>query len=108
MFSIYLIENKQDHKRYVGMTSRSVSTRFKEHCGNRNTFISKQIKKFSSDKFLTKPIACLEDRKSAMLKELECIVAFKSFYPHGYNIKCEGKLAEYLLACSSSQLSFDY
>ena len=52
---IYLITNKNNNKKYVGKTSRTVAARFAEHCrcANRGsqTYFHKAIRKYGADSF---------------------------------------------------------
>ena len=48
---IYCIENKINHKKYIGLTTRSIEERFSEHC-KADTVIGEAIRKYGVDNFM--------------------------------------------------------
>lgn len=106
MFHVYLIENKISHKKYVGMTSRDTATRFKEHCGKRKTKISNAIHKYGKNLFSITTIASYNNHSSAIYNELKNILKLSTVAPNGYNVRCDGKAAQFIRAAVSGQLSF--
>lgn len=105
MFSIYAIINKTTNRAYVGMTSRSPSTRFSEHCGNRNTFISSQIRTLGKQNFILKVLAQTESLATALDIELHKIIKNNTLAPSGFNIQCRGKSKYHFFAERAGQLN---
>ena len=93
MYSVYLITNKINGKKYVGLTKRNVLERFKEHIsiGDKTT-IGKAIKKYGSQNFnvsiLEKNIETLVEATSI---EQYYIAWYNTFYGEGYNLTLGGE-----------------
>jgi hypothetical protein len=104
MFSIYAIIDKITNRAYVGMTSRSPNKRFAEHCGNRNTFISSQIRSLGKQNFILKVLAQTESLSSALDIELHKIIKNNTLAPKGFNIQCRGKSKYHFFAERAGQL----
>lgn len=90
MFTIYLITNKTNGKRYVGLTSRSIRERWLEHlsgarCGL-DTYIYRAIRKYGSESFTITTLDTSEDTDVASWREMFWISAFEtSNRDKGYN-----------------------
>lgn len=105
-YSVYQIENKINGKTYIGMTGRSVATRFREHCRPLDRFISRQIQKAGADNFVVHTIATFDTEREAREYETYCILKNKSQDPNGYNICCNGDIARfYALEIVGGQLN---
>lgn len=48
---IYGLRNKENNMMYIGQSTRSLKTRWKEHLRTKNTYISKILKEVGSDNF---------------------------------------------------------
>ena len=49
--SVYCIENRINNKKYIGITTRSLQKRFKEHC-KAESVIGKAIRKHKKENFI--------------------------------------------------------
>lgn len=89
---VYCIENLENCKMYIGQTTRELSERFREHCGNSGTSVSPKlknaIKKYGKECFCVEPIweknECTQNELDA--KEIELINKFNTLHPNGYNL----------------------
>ena len=88
---IYKIENKINHKIYIGQ-SIDPQRRFKEHCVDRNSLISKAIKKYGEQNFTLEILGNFIDYNE---KEQYYIKKYNSLVPYGYNIQKEGEEPPY-------------
>lgn len=98
-----MIYNKLSHKKYIGMTSRNVLTRFKEHCGKRRSKISQAIQKDGKNIFELKILSKTEKYSIAAYEELKNICALHTIAPHGYNVRCNGQASNFLLTCATGR-----
>lgn len=83
--AIYKIENKVNHKIYIGQSSDPIR-RFKEHCGkneNYSSLIRKAIIKYGQENFNFKVLEWTENYND---REKYWINYFRSLVPNGYNI----------------------
>lgn len=93
---VYCIENLENGKKYIGQTTRDLTERFREHCGNSGTSVSPKlknaIKKYGKDCFCVDAIWESEDCTQAELdaKEMELIDKTGTLHPNGYNLTCGG------------------
>lgn len=83
---IYKITNKLTGKCYIGQTSRTLSTRWKEHCNQNYCIVDKVIKKYGKDNFSIEEIDCAETLDELNSKEIYWINYYNSKVPNGYNI----------------------
>ena len=89
---VYCIENLENGKKYIGQTTRDLTERFREHCGNSGTSVSPKlknaIKKYGKDCFCVDPIWESEECTQAELdaKEMELIEEIGTLHPNGYNL----------------------
>ena len=90
MAYIYLITNKLNNKKYIGVTNNSLEKRWKSHLYDTNV-ISKAIKKHGAENFLIESIHECTTMDEAYALEPKFIVEYKSKYPNGYNISDGGK-----------------
>jgi len=82
---VYVIQNSQNKKIYVGQTTRTIEIRWTEHRNNKDRLLNNDIKKYSKESFtfiLTKKI----DDDKLDDEETEFINEYNSLYPNGYNI----------------------
>jgi group I intron endonuclease len=95
--TIYLIQNMENGKKYIGQTTRSdLSERFREHCGNSQTSICPKlrnaIKKYGKDCFIMEPLWTSDvcDQHELDNKEIELIEKYNTLNPNGYNLTIGG------------------
>ena len=75
---VYLITNKTNNKKYVGITRRSLEERFSEHC-KANSLIGRAIRKHGVENFCIQRIDVAENELELFEKEIDYIDYFKSF-----------------------------
>jgi group I intron endonuclease len=95
--TIYMIENLENGKRYIGQTvRRDLNERFREHCGNSQTSVCPKlrnaIKKYGKECFIVEPIWTSEtcDQVELDNKEIELIKEYNTLSPNGYNLTVGG------------------
>lgn len=86
---IYLVENQVNHKKYVGLTTRNLEIRWKEHTRHSSQAIDKAIQKYGKDNFTIKKIDECPDEELDE-KEKYWIQYFNSV-EEGYNISFGGR-----------------
>lgn len=82
---IYLITNKLNDKRYVGLTTRTSEERFKEHIFG-TQFIDREIQKYGIDNFTLEVLCRPKTIKELQEKEKYWADKLNTYYPNGYNI----------------------
>jgi group I intron endonuclease len=92
---VYLIENNTNGKKYVGITTRGASFRFKTHCKsaeNGSTFrIHAAIRKYGPDNFTVTVLEHAEKRSELYSLERKWISHYDSMnYSLGYNMTSGG------------------
>lgn len=94
---IYLITNKLNHKRYVGLTIQTIDRRWKYHQEQaRANHIKSEdslhtaIREFGAGNFLIEQIDSGTSKKDLEQKEKEWIKKLNSLVPMGYNISTGG------------------
>jgi len=89
-FDAYLITNSATNKLYVGITTRGVPGRWRNHkTMARNgspAYLHKAIRKYGSDKFKCQHIVSAFTKDDLLQLEQELIVQFKCRAPAGYNL----------------------
>jgi group I intron endonuclease len=91
--AIYLIENLENGKGYVGQTTRSVEKRFNEHCKSFSGCLKLKnaIQKYGKDCFSIQTIwegECSQEELDAL--EIHYINIFNTIDPYGYNLTYGG------------------
>ena len=88
---IYLIENLINNKKYVGMTTKSINCRFREHktksTQNLKTdsqMIHKAMQKYGVDNFSIKSLEICENHNDLIKAEKKWIVDQNSYCKNGY------------------------
>ena len=92
-FKIYLVMNRTNFKKYVGLTSRTVARRFYEHSINRKSAIGLAIQKYGRDNFLVVVIETCETLEKANEREKYWIAFHDCIAPSGYNRTDGGECA---------------
>lgn len=103
MYIIYKILNIFNGKKYVGMTSRAVTTRFKEHCRNTHRRLSNAIQAYGVGNFICSEIANTDNYSVALFLEKENIIKENTLQPYGYNTMCSGADAQFLFLKNSGR-----
>jgi group I intron endonuclease len=92
---IYIIENLENNKCYIGQTTRTLEQRFREHCGNSGTSVSPKlknaIKKYGQDCFSAEILwqgECSQEELDE--KEISFIRDHNTLHPNGYNLTIGG------------------
>jgi group I intron endonuclease len=88
MGTIYILENKENHKCYVGQTTKSFRERFRAH-QHSNSIVGRAISKYGSDNFER---ILLENIPEEELDywEQHYIQECNSLVPNGYNLETGG------------------
>jgi group I intron endonuclease len=91
--TVYVIENLENGKKYIGQTTRvDLTERFREHCGNSTTSVCPKlrnaIKKYGKDCFSVEPLWTSEtcDQQELDMKEMDLIEEHNTLNPNGYNL----------------------
>lgn len=112
----YLITNKVNDKKYVGITSKDKESRFKKHvkdaCSKKhNMAIHKAIRKYGADNFELSVLDTAETWEDLCDLEKHCIIQYNSKTPNGYNLTDGGSgtlgykfTEEQIKKCSESHL----
>lgn len=89
MSIIYLIENDINDKKYVGLTTRNISIRWREHLRHSDQYIDKAIQKYGREHF---SIIELEECDDSVLDEREKYwISFYDSFNNGYNLTPGGR-----------------
>jgi group I intron endonuclease len=91
---IYIIENLENGKSYIGQTTRTIEQRFNEHCKSFSGchMLRNAIQKYGRDCFSIEAIwegECPQEQLNEL--EIHYIKHFNSIYPHGYNLTYGGE-----------------
>jgi len=96
---IYCIENKLNHKKYIGLTKRTIEDRWKQHLyeSNKNdswewnTPLGNAIKKYGKDNFIVYVLEKCSSIEELKKKEIEFIASEKTLVQFGgYNLSHGG------------------
>ncbi len=96
MYKIYKIKNKINSKKYIGMTSRDVETRMREHVYNKTMFIDRCMRQEGLKHFEFDEIFSCKTEEEARYYEKYFIILHDTLYPNGYNKFCSGKDALFI------------
>lgn len=94
---IYIATNLVNGKQYIGLTTKTVEKRWKEHQyetkANRFSLLHKAIKKYGANAFSVRELASpiKQNRKALCELESDLIFRFKTKTPHGYNLTDGGE-----------------
>jgi group I intron endonuclease len=96
MFTIYLITNIVNNKKYVGQTIVSLEKRWKRHCWgctvkSKRMIISIAIEKHGKESFKIQQIDTAQTLEEANEKEVYWAKHHNCFSPFGYNLKAGGR-----------------
>lgn len=90
---IYCIENKINHKKYIGLTTRSIKERFSEHC-KADTVIGEAIRKYGVDNFICYEVDNAQSKNELSELEVHYIHHFGTL-KDGYNCTIGGDGVKY-------------
>ncbi len=93
MFTCYLIINKKNGKCYVGMTSLTITKRFKSHSYAKKTYIDCAMRKHGRDNFAVMTLATFALEEDACASEIAWIAYLKELEVPLYNIAPGGLYA---------------
>lgn len=94
-FNLYEVRNTENSKVYVGITTKTVDARFKEHLWHsrkqaKNYALYAAIRKYGADKFYVVHVASALDWRSMNQLEVDRIAEIGSLAPAGYNLTTGG------------------
>ena len=84
-----MITNTKNGKSYIGITTRTLSRRWYEHCFVPNScgkLLNKAINKYGKDAFIIETIASAKTLKDLKEVEKQLIEQHQTKVPHGYNL----------------------
>lgn len=81
---IYCITNEVNQKQYVGLTTKTIHQRFKEHC-KADSYIGKAIRKHGENMFTVRELDTANSKEELSSKEKEWILKLGTFGA-GYNL----------------------
>lgn len=92
-YTIYLVTNKINNKKYIGITSRRIAQRWYEHRREDSNCIALKgaINKYGENNFTIEKVFSSFDKELAYEKECYYIKEFNTLQPHGYNLTEGGK-----------------
>lgn len=90
---IYCIENKINHKKYIGLTTRSIEERFSEHC-KADTVIGEAIRKYGVGNFMCYEVDKAQSKNELSELEIHYIHHFGTL-KNGYNCTIGGDGVKY-------------
>lgn len=94
MFKIYYVRNNLTNKGYVGLTSKSLESRFRSRCRTRGRQafggLHLAIKAYGAENFEIFELETAATKEKAEEIESFCIGRYKTYYPYGYNLSWRG------------------
>lgn len=87
---IYCVTNQVSGKQYVGLTTKSVESRWETHIRDSkssNTVLGKALRKYGSEAFTVVAIDIAETEEQLSHKEKFWIAELNTIVPNGYNLK---------------------
>lgn len=106
MYYVYLITNTINQKKYVGITTRSIEKRWKEHINasncesysNYNDLLHKAIRHYGKDNFKVECIDTSDSEEDLKNKEIYYIGYYHSYMTeNGYNMTYGGDLGAHVI-----------
>lgn len=95
MYKIYLITNQKNGKKYIGLTSKSLSSRLKSHIqdARRDTerHLQRAIRKHGKESFKIEEIEKCKDEEKAKEREKYWISEYNTYKGKGYNLTAGGE-----------------
>lgn len=89
-YTLYVITNRINNKKYVGVTNRSASIRFNEHMTHDTGLLYKARKKYGRNNFKIEIIKENIPFEQISSLEKEYILKYNSLIPYGYNLSTGG------------------
>ena len=114
MYEIYKITNVLNKKNYIGITSRGIEVRFKEHLaaaryGKDKYPFHSALKKYGEENFKIEVIDTCDTIEQARLLECKYIKIFHSYIQEdGYNATLGGDINAHLCGENSPRAKIDY
>lgn len=89
---IYLITHLKTGKQYVGQTTRSVFSRFNDHCRDKRSsrYLSSAILKHGRTEFTVQELVSCFDEETLNEMETYYIQKYNTIHPLGYNLNLGG------------------
>ena len=88
---IYGIENRINHKIYVGQTTRDIQVRFNEHCRDKDAHMWSIIHEYGRENFIVILLEECNSREELNEAEKRWIIKLNCKVPNGYNLTNGGK-----------------
>jgi len=91
---IYKLTNKLNRKSYIGLTTKTISERFKAHCERGNvekSVVQRAIKKYGKENFEIIELDMAFTKEELSSKEIFWISEFNTFSGYGYNLTIGGE-----------------
>jgi group I intron endonuclease len=88
MIKVYLITNKINNKKYIGITKNSIEIRWKVHCSKNSycTYLKNAIQKYGKENFIIEQIFEVFNKEDVVFFESYFITYFNTMEPIGYNL----------------------
>lgn len=108
MYEVYMITNRVNDMKYVGVTRQGIADRWAKHKSRHNkSRLKEAIEHFGSLNFTIEVIESHTDLLDAMIAELQNIKRLNTNYPNGYNNlyteDCARKISDRQKGISKSQ-----
>ena len=87
---VYMITNKVNGKRYIGVTTQELQARFKQHLRNKDMIIGQAVRKHGRENFSIEVIEECENLDSLREREAYFISLYNTLSPNGYNVELGG------------------
>lgn len=97
-YNVYRVTCVVTNKAYIGITRRSVGTRWSAHCSlakrrpNVQTALGKAIRKYGRDNFTVETLTTACDAREATAVERGLIAQYGTLSPRGYNLTSGGEM----------------
>ena len=90
IFKVYCITNLINNKKYIGITSRNIKTRFQEHCSHNQTLVYDAVQKYGKENFQIEILENNIPKEEIDKRERYFISKFNTLIPNGYNLSTGG------------------